>query len=107
MLAVALALGSVLVSPAWVAEQQAANASLVLFQIGERADYDAGHIPGAQFLSLRDISDGDAGLNLQMAASDRLRTVFESHGVSDTSRVVVYFGTIGFTPAARVFVALD
>ncbi len=107
MLAAALALGTMLVSPAWVAEQQAAKAPLVLFQIGDRADYDAGHIPGARFLSLREISDPESGLNLQMASIDRLRTVFESHGVTDTSRIVVYFGTIGLTPAARVFVALD
>ena len=107
MIAAAFALGSMLVSPNWVAEQQAAKAPLVLFQIGDRADYDAGHIPGAQFLSLREISDSDATLNLQMAPIDRLRTVFESHGVGDASQVVVYFGTIGFTPAARVLVALD
>jgi thiosulfate/3-mercaptopyruvate sulfurtransferase len=107
MIAAVLALGSALVSPAWVADQQAAKVPLVLFQIGDRADYDAGHIPGAQFLSLRDISDPDPRLNLQMASIDRLRTVFESRGVADTSRIVVYFGTIGMTPAARVFVALD
>ena len=107
MIAAALALTSVLVSPAWVAEQQAAKAPLVLFQIGDRADYDAGHIEGAQFLALAEISDPDPKLHLQMASIDRLRTVFEAHGVGDSSRVVVYFGTIGFTPAARVVVALD
>jgi thiosulfate/3-mercaptopyruvate sulfurtransferase len=107
MIAAALALGTMLVSPAWVAEQQAARTPLILFQIGDRGDYDAGHIPGAQFLSLREISDPETKLNLQMASIDHLRTVFESHGVGDTSQVVVYFGTIGFTPAARVLVALD
>jgi thiosulfate/3-mercaptopyruvate sulfurtransferase len=107
MIAATLALGSLLVSPAWVADQQAAKAPLVLFQVGDRADYDAGHIPGAQFIALKDISDPDPTLNLQMASVDHLRTVFESHGVSDASRVVVYFGTDSLTPAARIFVALD
>lgn len=107
MLVATLALGSLLVSPAWVAEQQAAKTPLVLFQIGDRADYDAGHIPGAQFLALKDVSDPDPTLNLQMASADHLRTVFESHGVGDASRVVVYFGTNAVTPSARVFVALD
>src|SRR3954454_11196389 len=107
MIAAALALGAVLVSPAWVAEQQAANAPLVLFHVGDRADYDAGHIPGAQFISTRDVSDPDPTLNLQMASIDRLRTLFESRGVTDASRIVVYFGTDWVTPTARVLVALD
>ena len=107
MIAATLALGSLLVSPAWVADQQAAKAPLVLFQIGDRADYDAGHIPGAQFLTTRDVSDPDPKLNLQMASIDHLRTLFESRGVTDSSRIVVYFGTDWLTPAARIMVALD
>jgi thiosulfate/3-mercaptopyruvate sulfurtransferase len=107
MMLATLALGSLLVSPAWVADQQAANAPLVLFHVGDRADYDAGHIPGAQFISTRDVSDPDPKLNLQMASIDRLRTLFESRGVTDTSRIVVYFGTDWVTPTARVLVALD
>src|SRR3954447_22015687 len=107
MMLATLALGSLLVSPAWVAQQQAANAPLVLFHVGDRADYDAGHIPGAQFISTRDVSDPDAKLNLQMASIDRLRTVFESRGVSNASRIVVYFGTDWVSPTARVLVALD
>jgi thiosulfate/3-mercaptopyruvate sulfurtransferase len=107
MIAATLALGSLLVSPAWVAEQQAAKAPLVLFQIGDRADYDAGHIPGAQFLTTRDVSDPDPKLNLQMASIDHLRTLFESRGVTDASRIVVYFGTDWLTPSARIMVALD
>ncbi|MGH9140338.1 MAG: sulfurtransferase, partial [Vicinamibacterales bacterium] len=107
MIAATLALGALLVSPAWVAEQQAARSPLVLFQIGDRADYDAGHIPNAQFLALSDISDPDPTLHLQMASIDRLRTLFASRGVSDSSRVVIYFGTDWLTPSARVMVALD
>jgi thiosulfate/3-mercaptopyruvate sulfurtransferase len=107
MIAAALALGAVLVSPAWVAEQQAANAPLVLFQVGDRADYDAGHIRGAQFISTRDVSDPDPKLNLQMASVDHLRTLFESRGVGDATRIVVYFGTDSLTPSARIVVALD
>ena len=107
MIAATLALGALLVSPAWVAEQQAAKTPLVLFQVGEPADFAAGHIPGAQLISTRDISDPDPKLHLQMASIDRLRTLFESRGVTDASRIVVYFGTDWVTPAARVLVALD
>src|SRR4051794_36363764 len=106
MIAALVAL-NLLVPPAWVAEQQAAKAPLVIFHIGDRANYDAGHIPGAQFISLRDISDPDAKLNLQMASIERLRSVFQDHGISDNTRIVIYFGTDWVSPAARLFVALD
>src|SRR3954465_12708493 len=107
MIAAALALTSVLVSPAWVAEQQAAKAPLVLFQVGDRADYDAGHIPGAQFISTRDVSDPDPKLNLQMASIDHLRALFGSRGGGANSRLVVSFGTDSLPPSARIVVALD
>ena len=107
MIAATLALSAILVSPAWIADQQAVRAPLVLFQIGDRADYDSGHIPGAQFISTRDVSDPDPKLNLQMASVDHLRTLFASRGVTDSSRIVLYFGTDWVTPTARVLVALD
>jgi thiosulfate/3-mercaptopyruvate sulfurtransferase len=107
MIAAALALTSVLVSPAWVVEQQAGKTPLVLFQVGDRADYDAGHIAGAQFISTRDVSVPDPKLNLQMASIDHLRALFESRGVTDSSRIVVYFGSDAVTSTSRVIVALD
>lgn len=107
MVTATLALGALLVSPAWVADQQAAKAPLVVLHVSDRADYDKEHIPGAQFITTRDVSDPDPTLNLQMASIDRLRTVFESRGVTDASRIVVYFGTDWVSPTARVLVALD
>jgi thiosulfate/3-mercaptopyruvate sulfurtransferase len=102
-----VALSTLLVSPAWVAEQQAARAPLVILHVGDRAGYDAGHIPGAQFIALKELSDPDAKLTLQMASVDRLRAAFQDHGVSDNSHVVIYFAGEWVSPAARVFVALD
>ena len=108
MIAAALvALNTIMVSPAWLAGQQAAKAPLVVLHVGDRSDYDRGHIPGAQLVTTRELSDPDATLNLQMASVDRLRAAFEAHGVSDDTTVVVYFGTDWVTPTARVFVALD
>jgi thiosulfate/3-mercaptopyruvate sulfurtransferase len=102
-----VALSTLLVSPAWVAEQQAARAPLVILHVGDRAGYDAGHMPGAQFIALRELSDPDAKLTLQMASVDRLRAAFQDHGVGDNSRIVICFAGDWVSPAARVFVALD
>ena len=94
------------VTAAWVAEHQP-QGKLVLLHIGDRAEYDRGHIPGARFISTQDISDPDARLRLQMASVPRLRDAFERLGIGDESQVVLYFGTDWVSPTARVFVALD
>jgi len=94
------------VTPAWVAGQMGSG-TLVLLQIGERAEYERAHIPGARFIALADVSDPDAALRLQMASVARLTEAFASRGVSNGSRVVLYWGSDWLTPTARVFVALD
>ena len=97
---------SMLVSTAWVAERMAAG-GVVLLHVGDRKEYDAGHLPGAQYIATADVSDPNATLRLQMASPDALRKTLERLGVSDDSRIVVYWGNDWATPTARVFVALD
>jgi thiosulfate/3-mercaptopyruvate sulfurtransferase len=94
------------VTPEWVAAQQA-RGPLVLLQIGDKAEYEKTHIPGAQYVALADVSDPDAALRLQMASPERLAEAFAARGISDDSRIVLYWGSDWVTPTARVFVALD
>ena len=49
---------SLLVSPAWLAEHLK-DADLVLLHVGDKKEYDDAHIPGARYVSLRDISISD------------------------------------------------
>ena len=95
-----------LVTPAWLADHLGKE-PIVLLHVGDKAEYDAAHIPGAQFITLSDVSDPNATLRLQMASVDRLREAFEARGVRDDTHVVVYFGKDTVTPTARIFVALD
>lgn len=98
---------SLIVSTDWVAKHLNDD-SLVLLQVGEKAEYEAGHIPGAQFIALSDISTPrGSGLALELPAVAQLQTVFEKLGVTDKSRIVVYFGKDWVTPTARVFFTLD
>jgi len=98
---------SMIVSTEWLA-QHLEDDSLVLFQIGEKKEYAEGHIPGAQFLSLDDISTPRGeGLALELPPVAQLKTTFEKRGVSDNSRIVVYFSKDWVTPTARVFMTLD
>jgi thiosulfate/3-mercaptopyruvate sulfurtransferase len=98
---------SLIVSTDWLAKHLNDD-SLVLLQVGEKAEYEAGHIPGAQFIALADISTPRGqGLALELPAVAQLQTAFEKLGVTDKSRIVVYFGKDWVTPTARVFLTLD
>lgn len=98
---------SLVVSTDWVS-QHIHDDSLVLLQVGEKDEYLAGHIPGAQLITLADISTPrGAGLVLELPAVAQLQAAFEKLGVTDKSRIVVYFGKDWVTPTARVFFTLD
>lgn len=98
---------SMVVSTAWLA-QHLNDDSLVLLEVGEVKEYAAGHIPGAQFIALADISTPRGeGLALELPSVAQLKTTFEKFGVSDKSRIVVYFSKDWVTPTARVFMTLD
>jgi thiosulfate/3-mercaptopyruvate sulfurtransferase len=101
---------AILVSPGWLA-QHAADADLVLLHVGPRQEYDAEHIPGARFVGLDDISVSDhdkpGALMLQMPAAEVLRQKLAGLGISDKSRIVVYYGNDWVTPATRVVFTLD
>jgi len=87
-----------------------ADPDLVLLHVGDKAEYEAAHIPGARFVSLADISISDhsgKGLMLEMPPADDLRHRLEALGISDKSRVVVYYGKDWVSPSTRVIFTLD
>lgn len=98
---------SLIVSTEWLA-QHLKDDSLVLLQVGEKDEYTAGHIPGAQFIQLSDISTPRGqGLALELPSTAQLQNAFEKLGVFNKSRIVIYFGKDWVTPTARVFMTLD
>jgi thiosulfate/3-mercaptopyruvate sulfurtransferase len=56
-----------------------------------RADYQAGHIPGAGFFDLPgELSRQDASVHFMMLPPDQFADVMARHGVGDGTRVVLY-----------------
>jgi thiosulfate/3-mercaptopyruvate sulfurtransferase len=99
---------ALLVSTNWLAAHER-DANLVLLHVGEKTQYDKEHIPGARFVSLKDVSapsDGPNGLTLEMAAPEILRSELEAIGVSDNSHVVVYYGKDWVSPSTRLLITL-
>jgi thiosulfate/3-mercaptopyruvate sulfurtransferase len=96
------------VSTAWLA-QHLNDPNLVLLHVGEKEGYDAQHISGARYVAARELARPavDGMLTLEMPPPEELREKLQALGISDNSRVVVYYGKDWVSPATRVIFTLD
>jgi thiosulfate/3-mercaptopyruvate sulfurtransferase len=101
---------SMVVNTSWLAAHLN-DPNLVLLHVGDPDEYKAKHIPGARFVSLSDIAVSDrsaTGLILEMPpTAEDLRGRLARLGISDDSRVVVYYGKDWVSPTTRVIFTLD
>ena len=67
-----------------------------------KAEYDAGHIPGARFFDIDDISDHRSDLPHMAPPVEKFMSRLRTMGVGDGHQVVVYDGA-GLFSAARVW----
>ena len=67
-----------------------------------RAEYDAGHIPGARYFDIDDISDHRSELPHMVPPVEKFMSRLRAMGVGDGHQVVVYDG-LGLFSAARVW----
>ncbi len=99
-----------LVSTEWLAEHindadlRILDASWYLPDAGRdgRAEYDAGHIPGARFFDIKEISDHRSDLPHTVPPVEKFMSRCRAMGVGDGHQVVVYDGA-GLFSAARVW----
>ena len=103
---------SLLVDIDWLS-QHLNDRGLVILHVGNPQEYDAGHIPGARFITEEDVAaphdhSNPKDMMLELPPVDALRTKVASFGISDDSRIVVYFGKNGGVPSAtRIIFTLD
>ncbi len=96
-----------IVSTGWLSKHLK-DPNIVIIEIGQKEAYDKEHIPGAVFLTLTEISTPRGeGLTLQMPAMQKLISTFEKVGVSNNSRIILYYGNDWVTPTARFYLTLD
>jgi len=101
--------GDMVVDAKWLIEH-AKDPDLVLLHVGDADEYAAGHIPGARLVKLDDISVSEhtkTGLMLEMPAAEDLRARLQKLGISDDSRIVVYYGKDWVSPSTRVVFTLQ
>jgi thiosulfate/3-mercaptopyruvate sulfurtransferase len=110
--AAAFAANPLLVEADWLSTHLN-DRDLVLLHVGPKADYETAHIPGARFVSLEDIALGTATkdpkeLRLELPPAEVLRAKLETFGISDNSRIIVYFGAkAALQSSTRVVFTLD
>lgn len=97
---------SMLVTTAWLAKQLTNPKVVVLHAAADRKHYDDGHLPGARFISTREILITRGGLANELPAVADLQKVFEKLGIGDEARIIIYGDNAGLT-AARVYFTLD
>lgn len=94
------------VSPSWLAQRLGVEA-IVLLHVGSRTEYEAAHIPGAQFIAVADVTVERDRLTNELPPVEKLQAAFEKVGVRDDSLIVVYVGRDTVTPAGRILMTLD
>lgn len=96
-----------LVSPAWV-HARLDDGDLVLLHLGDRREYEKAHLPGARLLEYRVFSHRPAnGLSLELPPIERLDSAFAALGVTERSRIVLYFGSDWVSPTTRAWLTLE
>ena len=111
-LALFVALGvraeSPVVSASWL-KAHLNDPDLVLLHIGDKAEYDAAHIPGARYTSLQQmcVAHTSTNLMLEMPDANDLKQRLEALGISDNSRIVVYYGKDWVSPSTRIVFTLN
>jgi thiosulfate/3-mercaptopyruvate sulfurtransferase len=100
---------SLVVTDVWLAKHLN-DPDLVLLHIGDKAEYEAGHIAGARLAAMSDVSVSEhslKGLILEMPPAEDLRKDIAALGISDNSRVVIYYGKDWVSPTTRIIYTLD
>lgn len=101
---------SLVVTTSWLAEH-INDPNLVLLHVGDMDEYTAKHLPGARHVTLSDIAVSDrsaTGLILEMPpTAEDLRGRLAKLGISDDSRIVVYYAKDWVSPTTRVIFTLD
>ena len=96
---------AIVVSSNWLASH-AKDPNLVVLHVGARSDFEKGHVPGARYVATESLFVSQP-LTLEMPPADKLRESLAGLGISNDSRIVVYYDSNRVALATRVVFTLD
>ena len=100
---------TMLVTTEWLAKH-ANDRDLVLLAVGQKSEFDQGHIPGARFLDYNTIvlrATAERPNSFELPPMADLAATFSQLGVSNSSRIVVYMTKDFVSATTRVYLTLD
>jgi thiosulfate/3-mercaptopyruvate sulfurtransferase len=83
---------------------------VVMLAVGQKSEFDRGHIPGSQFLDTNSIAlraTPERPNSLELPPMAGLAATFSQLGVSNSSRIVLYMTKDYLSPQTRVYWTLD
>jgi thiosulfate/3-mercaptopyruvate sulfurtransferase len=86
--AVSAPLDGAVVPPAWV-QQHLDDPSVIVVEVGAKAEADGAHIPGARFLAIESILDKGFPTD-ELPPVEQLTKAFEQAGIGDEGRIILY-----------------
>jgi thiosulfate/3-mercaptopyruvate sulfurtransferase len=93
-----------LVSAEWL-QRHRSDSDLVILQVERsRAPYDSAHVPGARFIAMSDFTTKRGDILTELPPVAELQSRFESLGIGNRGRIVLYGETL---PVTRLFFTLD
>lgn len=93
-----------LVTADWLRRHRADSGLVILHPDRTRARFDSGHVPGARFVPTTQYMARQGDLLTELPPVAQLDSLFESLGVGDRGRIVIYGEVL---PATRLFFTLD
>jgi thiosulfate/3-mercaptopyruvate sulfurtransferase len=100
---------TMLVTAEWLAGH-AKDPDLVLLAVGQKSEFEQGHIPGSQFLDYNSIvlrATAERPNSYELPPMADLAATFGQLGVSNSSRIVLYMTKDYVSPITRVYLTLD
>jgi thiosulfate/3-mercaptopyruvate sulfurtransferase len=100
---------TMLVGTAWLAAHLK-DPNLVILSVGDKAEFDKEHIPGALPISMQDVATPMVmgQLMLELLPPDQLKKAFTEVGITNDSRIVLYAGKNSYLQSmTRIYMTLD
>jgi len=82
--------------------------NLIILHVESKNNYDSAHIPGAQFIKMREyVTSTTDSIYTEMPTVTYLDSLFSARGITNESKVILYYGGEMFAATFRLYFTFD